>query len=152
MLDNKDTIILDILQKDGRATAKDIAKQVNLSIPAVLERIKKLVDSGIIHEFRAILEPKQVHYDVSAFILVMMASSDYYESLVKKANQSDEVLECHSITGEGSHILKIRTQNTSTLEKLLSTIQKWPGVVRTHTMIVMSTFKEDTYLSLMQGQ
>ncbi|MBC8175749.1 MAG: Lrp/AsnC family transcriptional regulator [Candidatus Marinimicrobia bacterium] len=152
MLDNKDTIILDILQKDGRATAKDIAKQVNLSIPAVLERIKKLVDSGIIHEFRAILEPKQVNYDVSAFILVMMASSDYYESLVKKANQSDEVLECHSITGEGSHILKIRTQNTSTLEKLLSTIQKWPGVVRTHTMIVMSTFKEDTYLSLMQGQ
>ncbi len=152
MLDNKDTIILDILQKDGRVTAKDIAKQVNLSIPAVLERIKKLVDSGIINEFRAILEPKQVNYDVSAFILVVMASSDHYENLVKKANQSDEVLECHSITGEGSHILKIRTQNTSTLEKLLSTIQKWPGVVRTHTMIVMSTFKEDTYLSLMQGQ
>ena len=58
------------------------------------------------------------------------------------------MLECHSITGEGSHILKVRTQDTSSLEVLLREIQAWPGVIRTHTMIVMSTFKEATRLKM----
>jgi len=53
-----------------------------------------------------------------------------------------EVLECHSITGDGSHLLKIRTENTTTLEKLLSKIQKWPGVKSSKTSIVLSTHKE----------
>ena len=59
-----------------------------------------------------------------------------------------EILECHSITGEGSHMLKIRTENTTSLEKLLSKIQSWPGVKSSKTSIVLSTLKETTNLSL----
>ena len=54
----------------------------------------------------------------------------------------DEVQEVHSITGEGSHMLKVRTRNTTTLERLLSKIQSWPGIHGTSTSIVLSTFKE----------
>ncbi len=53
-----------------------------------------------------------------------------------------EVLEVHSVTGEGSHIIKIRTRNTTSLEKLLSKVQALPGVHGTSTSIVLSTFKE----------
>ena len=54
----------------------------------------------------------------------------------------DEVLEVHSVTGQGSHIVKVRTHNTTTLEQLLSRIQSWSGVSGTTTSIVLSTFKE----------
>ncbi|MFQ6615196.1 MAG: Lrp/AsnC family transcriptional regulator [Fidelibacterota bacterium] len=150
MVDEKDRIILDLLQDSGRRTAREVADHVDLSVPAVGERIKKLVDEGIIGEFRAVVDPKKLGYDVTAFILVVMASSEHYEDLVTEARGSDEVLECHSITGEGSHILKVRTHDTSSLEGLLREIQSWPGVIRTHTMVVMSTFKETTRLKLHQ--
>ena len=148
MLDEKDKVILNLLQEDGRMTAKEVAAHVDLSVPAAAERIKKLVDAGFIRGFRAVVNPKKLGYDVTAFIMVIMESSGHYEDLITHAEKSDEVLECHSITGEGSHILKVRTQDTSSLERLLREVQAWPGVVRTHTMIVMSTFKEGIHLKL----
>jgi Lrp/AsnC family leucine-responsive transcriptional regulator len=54
----------------------------------------------------------------------------------------DHVLELHSITGEGSHVMKVRTKDTTSLERFLSDIQAIPGVSQTTTSIVLSTFKE----------
>ena len=147
-MDEKDKLILSLLQKDGRMTASEMAEKVDLSVPAVTERIRKLTEGGVLKEFRAVLEAKKVDYDVTAYILLDMSSSNSYGDMVQYAEDNDEVLECHSITGEGSHILKVRTHDTSSLESLLRNIQSWPGVIRTHTMIVMSTFKEATYLQL----
>ena len=147
-MDEKDKLILSLLQKDGRMTASEIAEKVDLSVPAVTERIRKLTEGGVLKDFRAVLDAKKVDYDVTAYILLDMSSSNSYGDMVQYAQDNDEVLECHSITGEGSHILKVRTHDTSSLESLLRNIQSWPGVIRTHTMIVMSTFKEATYLQL----
>ena len=147
-MDEKDKLILSLLQKDGRMTASEMAEKVDLSVPAVTERIRKLMEGGVLKEFRAVLDAKKVGYDVTAYILLDMSSSNSYGDMVQYAQDNDEVLECHSITGEGSHILKVRTHDTSSLESLLRNIQSWPGVIRTHTMIVMSTFKEATYLQL----
>ena len=147
-MDEKDKLILSLLQKDGRMTASEMAEKVDLSVPAVTERIRKLTEGGVLKEFRAVLDAKKVGYDVTAYILLDMSSSNSYGDMVQYAQDNDEVLECHSITGEGSHILKVRTHDTSSLESLLRNIQSWPGVIRTHTMIVMSTFKEATCLTL----
>ena len=147
-MDEKDKLILSLLQKDGRMTASEMAEKVDLSVPAVTERIRKLTEGGVLKEFRAVLEAKKVDYDVTAYILLDMSSSNSYGDMVQYAQDNDEVLECHSITGEGSHILKVRTHDTSSLESLLRNIQSWPGVMRAHTMIVMSTVKEATYLQL----
>jgi len=147
-MDEKDKLILSLLQKDGRMTASEMAEKVDLSVPAVTERIRKLTEGGVLKEFRAVLDAKKVGYDVTAYILLDMSSSNSYGDMVQYAQDNDEVLECHSITGEGSHILKVRTHDTSSLESLLRNIQSWPGVTRTHTMIVMSTFKEATCLKL----
>ena len=147
-MDEKDKLILSLLQKDGRMTASEMAEKVDLSVPAVTERIRKLTEGSVLKEFRAVVDAKKVGYDVTAYILLDMSSSDSYGNMVDHAQDNDEVLECHSITGEGSHILKVRTHDTSSLESLLRNIQSWPGVLRTHTMIVMSTFKEATCLKL----
>lgn len=146
--DLKDQRILQLLQENARTSASDIATDVELSVPAVTERIRKLVDQGLIKGFHAHLSAKNLNYDVTAFITVVMASSDYYDAFIKHTTETPEVLECHSITGEGSHIIKIRTQNTSSLENLLRDIQHWEGVQRTHTSVVMSTYKETTALPL----
>ena len=147
-MDEKDKLILSLLQKDGRMTASEMAEKVDLSVPAVTERIRKLTEGSVLKEFRAVVDAKKVGYDVTAYILLDMSSSNSYGDMVQYAQDNDEVLECHSITGEGSHILKVRTHDTSSLELLLRDIQSWPGVIRTHTMIVMSTFKEATSLKL----
>ena len=85
---------------------------------------------------------------MESFSSVDRASSDHYNDIIYKAEKNNSVLECHSVTGEGSHLLKIRVKNSTKLEKLLSDIQAWPGVIRTHTMLVLSTFKETTDIDL----
>jgi len=57
-------------------------------------------------------------------------------------------MECHSITGSGSHILKIRVKNSQALEDLLYKIQNWPGVSRTQSNVVLSSYKESTDIDL----
>ena len=79
MLDDKDKKLLKLMQADGRMTAKDASEQLDMSVPATAERIKKLVEAGYIHDFRAVVDSKKIGYDVTAFILVVMSSSDYYE-------------------------------------------------------------------------
>lgn len=148
MFDAKDYQILSTLQRNSRITASEIAENVNMSIPAVTERIKKLTESGVIESFTAKLDAKQLGFDLSAFIAVVSASSDHYEEIIEKAIKHPAVLECHSVTGDGSHMLKIRVKNSTKLEKLLREIQSWPGVIRTHTSVIMSTYKEGFDLDL----
>ena len=78
----------------------------------------------------------------------MAESSTYFPRIIEKAKKFDEILECHAITGTGSHLLKVRTLNTASLEQLLSKIQAWEGVKNTITNIVLSSPKETTVLPL----
>lgn len=78
----------------------------------------------------------------------MSESSKYYNQFIDHCQNTKDILECHAITGEGSHILKIRTENTSSLEKLLSKIQSWPGVKSTKTNLVLSSHKESSEIGL----
>lgn len=148
MLDAKDRSILMCLQSNSRMTASEIATEVNLSVPSVSDRIRKLVDTGIITGFGIHLNHRKIGYDLTAFIAVDSSSSEHFEDFVKMAREKEYVVECHSITGEGSHLLKIRARSSSDLENQLREIQGWPGVVRTHTMLVLSTYKENAALSL----
>jgi Lrp/AsnC family leucine-responsive transcriptional regulator len=142
MLDDIDIKILDTLQKKGRTRRNDLADAVGLSLPSVSDRLRKLEESGIITGYHAVLDAQRMGKDITAFIFVTVDSSKHYNQFIDHARTLDEVLECHAITGEGSHLLKIRTTNTASLEKLLSKIQAWGGVVSTRTNLVLSTSKE----------
>ena len=144
MFDKKDIRILEILEVDGRSTASDIAKEVDLSIPAVGERIKKLTEKGLIKQFSAILDHKQIGLDLTAFVFIISEHSDHYNEFIEKAKETKAIAECHSITGGGSHILKVRVKNSQSLEDFLYEIQNWPGVSRTQSNVVLSTHKETT--------
>jgi len=147
-LDSIDLHILRLLQEYGRIKRGKIAEEVGLSLPSVSERMKKLEEAGLIQGYHAVLDAKPLGLDITAFVRVSVEPSRYYQDFVERAVQEPEIQEVHSITGEGSHILKIRTKNTTTLEQLLSRIQSWPGVHGTSTSIVLSTYKETRNLPL----
>tara|TARA_B100000902_G_C27062999_1_gene790097 strand:- start:245 stop:709 length:465 start_codon:yes stop_codon:yes gene_type:complete len=148
MIDAIDIKIITILQNNARSTASDIGKEVNLSVPAAAERIKKLSESGLIKNFSAILDNKKVGLDLIAYVFIISEHSDNYEDFIKKVNNCVSVMECHSITGGGSHLLKICVKNSKSLEDLLYEIQNWPGVSHTRTNVVLSTYKQSTNIDL----
>jgi len=104
--------------------------------------MRKLEARGVIKGYRAVVDAKRLHLDITAFIRVAVDGSDHYASFVDRVTKREEVLEVHSITGAGSHLMKVRIENTTTLERFLSDIQALPGVSKTTTSIVLSTFKE----------
>ncbi len=141
-LDSIDLQILNHLQKEGRAQRNNIAEIVGLSVPSVSERMRKLEESNLIQAYHAELNSKLFNFDITAFVFVEVDNSENYPGFVEHALKEDEILECHSITGNGSHILKTRTENTASFENLLSTIQSWKGVKKTRSNIVLSNYKE----------
>lgn len=148
MLDDTDLTLLEVLQRSARTKRGELAEKTGLSIPSVSERLKKLEEAGIIRAYLTTIDYRALGYDVSAFIAVTVDSSKHYKVFLQRVEGEDEVLECHAVTGKGTHLIKVRTRNTAALEKLLSRIQSWEGVTQTMTNLVLSSPKESTYVPL----
>jgi Lrp/AsnC family leucine-responsive transcriptional regulator len=148
LLDHIDLKILRILQAQGRSRLADIAEQVALSAPAVMERVKKLEANGIIKAYTAVLDGKTVGKDVTAFIGVSVGNQRDIDRFAAQMLRYTDVLECHHVTGDESFILKVKARNTGALEKLLGQIRSVEGVNRTITKVVLSTAKESQMLEL----
>lgn len=145
-IDAIDAQILDLLQREGRIKRTAIAEAVGLSIPSVSDRMRKLEARGVLTGVHARLDAKRTGHDVAAFVFVQSAGSEHYPAFVEAVAALDEVQELHSVTGDGSHVLKVRVRTTTALERLLATLQALPGVRGTRTSLVLSTHKETGYL------
>jgi Lrp/AsnC family transcriptional regulator, leucine-responsive regulatory protein len=148
MLDKVDCELLDILQKEGRTKRNELAEKVGLSLPAVSERMKKLEEEGIIQGYYTRLNHKRLGKDITAFVIVTIDSSKHFTNFLEHIGKTDDIQECHAITGDGTHLLKVRTENTEGLEKLLAKIQSWQGVQKTTTSLVLSSHKETSYIKI----
>ena len=148
MLDELDLKILRTLQSNGRTKRNVLAEEVGLSIPSVSDRLKKLEENGIIEGYYTKVKRQAFGFDILAFIVIMMDSSKHYKDLIKHVEKQPNVIECYSVLGEGSHVLKVAVKNTKSLEKLLSDIQTWTGVTSTKTTYVLSTIKETTSINI----
>jgi Lrp/AsnC family leucine-responsive transcriptional regulator len=129
----------------------DIADEVELSAPAVMERVKKLEASGVIKGYQALVDGKKVGKDITAFIGVSIGNQRDIDQFATQILRYQDVLECHHVTGDESFILKVKSANTGSLEKLLGQIRSVEGVTRTVTKIVLSTAKESQALELAAG-
>lgn len=147
-LDATDRLILGILQENCKLPLAKVGEQVGLSAPAVIERIKKLEDSGILIAYRAILDARKVGKDVTGFIGVQISHPKMIADFEGAVAGFDDVLECHHVTGEHTLLLKVKTHNTASLERLIQQLRSIEGVTRTETMIVLSTHTERTQVSL----
>lgn len=153
-MDGIDRQILDLLQRDARITQQEIAKRVKLSQPSVADRIRKLEEQSIITSYVARVDPQQLGKDITAFIGVSVGHPQYFDEFAKKVASLPDILECHRVAGIDSYILKVRTENTRALDRLLvEEIRTIPGVTRTQTTLVLSSIKEETaMLAVVPGE
>ena len=146
--DDIDLHILALLQENCKLPLAKIGEKVGLSAPSVIERIKKLEDNQVIIGYRAIVNARRLGKDVSAFIGVSINHPKLIDEFEQDIAGLDDVLECHHVTGQHTLLLKVKTNSTSTLEDLISTIRSIEGVDRTETMVVLSTHGERTQVSV----
>lgn len=150
-LDFIDLKILEILQRDGRASHSAIAEAVGLSQPSVHERVKKLEARGIITGYAAIVDPEALGLDVLAFVSVTL--NDYRpEDMARAVEGIPEVVEAHHIAGEECFLVKIRCRTTRDLQGILERLWAAGPVVGSKTTIAFATFKEATALLLPEAQ
>jgi Lrp/AsnC family leucine-responsive transcriptional regulator len=146
-LDFIDLGILEILQRDGRASHSAIAEAVGLSQPSVHERVKKLEAKGVIKGYAAIVEPEALGLDVLAFVSVRL--NDYKPDDIAQALEAvPEIVETHHIAGEECFIVKVRCRTNKDLQDVLQRIWTAGPVVGSKTTIAFATFKETTALPL----
>lgn len=148
MIDDISLEILHILQIKARIPNVEVSRQVNLAPSAVLERIRKMENQGIIDGYEVRLNPGRFNRAQVAFITVKTAPSrcvDVGDALSKIS----EVQEVHFIAGEDGYLIKIRTSDTKSLGQLLcNKIQSIPGVISTKTSTVLSTAKETSRIPI----
>ncbi|MFN8625529.1 MAG: Lrp/AsnC family transcriptional regulator [Candidatus Binatia bacterium] len=149
--DHIDLRILGLLQENCKLPLAKIGERVGLSAPSVIERVKKLEDSGVITAYRAILNARRLAKDVTAFIGVSISHPRFIAEFERDIAQLEDVLECHHVTGRHTLLLKVKVANTSGLEALISRVRSVDGVERTETMVVLSTHTERTQVALALG-
>ena len=151
MIDETDRKILNIMQKDARVANVEIARQVGLAPSAVLERVKKLEERGIIRGYAAKLDAAQLGFGLTAFVAVRTndcsIETDRYLAAIP------EVLEVHDVAGEDSYLLKVCVKNPQDLAKLLrDKLQNVPSVASTKTTVVLQTIKETIALPIERAE
>ncbi|MFF2754761.1 Lrp/AsnC family transcriptional regulator [Psychrobacillus sp. NPDC058041] len=144
-MDMIDAKILEVLKKNGRATASEISKKVNLSIPAVSERIRKLEDAKIIEQYTVKINREKMGLKLLAIIFLNIDHAANIKSFREAIIPFTEVIECHHMAGEYDYMLKVLVEDTAELEILLNDkLKSIQGVRTSNTLIVLSTLKENT--------
>jgi len=142
-LDDLDLHIVDILLRDGRLPASQIAEMVGLSRPAIVERIDKLERNGVIRCTTIIVDPATRGRTVTAFVSARGAAltpktKKIFDALMK----SDEVVEAHTVAGDDCFLIKVRTSSIATLNAFVAKLIAPPLSLSTRTTIVMKTHFE----------
>ncbi|MFM5917146.1 MAG: Lrp/AsnC family transcriptional regulator [Novosphingobium sp.] len=144
-LDMFDRKIIDLLVADGRMSVTDLAAKVGLSKTPCQVRLRRLVQSGVISGFRAVVDPARLGMDHVAFAEVKL--SDTRETALEEFNAAvrrvPEVEECHMIAGGFDYLLKVRTSDIRKYRQVMGEkISSLPYVANTSTYVAMETVKE----------
>jgi len=134
-MDEIDWKILKELQTNARISFAELGRRINLTTPAVIERIRKLEDAKIITGYRAEIDTAKVGLPITAFVRMSISGVDY-SRIIEVAEKSKEVLECHRGTGGDSFIMKVAVADVEHLQNLIDRLTPY-GI--TTTAIVLSS-------------
>lgn len=150
-LDDVDRHILRALQLNARTSNADIARELDMAPSAILERIRKLEQRGVIAGYEARLVPKAIGIGLTAFSFVRAAGTASGKEMALALAGIPEVVEVHHVAGEDCLLVKVRVADTDALSQVLDGIKALPGISATRTTIVLSTTKETCTLPIPAG-
>jgi Lrp/AsnC family leucine-responsive transcriptional regulator len=149
MIDATDLHILTILQSNARTSNADIARQVGMAPSAILERIRKLEQRGIIQGYEARIDPRALGLGMLAYVAVRTDERVGDECAGERLARIPEVQEVHHVAGEDCYLLKVRVRDAKALGRLLQDQIKAVEPVRsTRTTVVLDTLRETSLLPL----
>ena len=152
-LDKLDISILEAMQKDGRLSNRELAKEVSLSPSPSWRRLRALEESGVISHYAAVVDRHQVGLSIMGFAHVTLNdhSSEKVKSFDRAIMRAPQVLECHATSGEHDYMLKVVAPDMASYQDFLSEYLLKIGVVRTvNTSFALKQQKSTTALPMDQ--
>jgi Lrp/AsnC family transcriptional regulator, leucine-responsive regulatory protein len=148
-LDHLDFQILEHLSQSARVTWTELSAKLNLSAPAITERVRKLEERGVIKGYTVLLEPELLGSELLAFIAVQIPDSKSRKTFLERVKTMPEVLECHHMSGDDDYWLKVRCAGTKALEKIITEeLKSISSGIKTRTSIALSSFKDSPNLPI----
>ncbi len=142
-MDAIDYKILHCLKENARQKASAIGDAINLSVSAVLERIRKMEKCGLIEGYTVMLDQKQLGNDMTALMEVSLEHPRYYDSFTDMVRSNENIVSCDYLTGDFDFILKILTDTSESLEFIHRQIKSLDGVSNTRTHFVLKNVKNE---------
>ena len=146
--DDMDAKIISALGADGRRSYAEVGAEVGLSTAAVHERVKKMLDKGVIRRFSISVDPERVGLNFTAFVAIRNDGGIHCRNVAPRLRAMPQVEELHSVAGEYDFLAKIRTTHARALEDVIYQIKAIEGVARTTSTVVLNTEFEDRPLDL----
>lgn len=152
-IDRLDRAILLRLQVDGRETCDAVGEQVGLSASAVLRRIRRLEEAGVISRYVALLRPEALNLGLVAYVNVRLEKRRHdgkrspMDEFRASVHAWPEVVECAALTGEMDFLLKLVVQDMQAYSSfMMDTLLRHPAVQDCKTSFVMDSVKSTTAL------
>jgi len=147
-MDQIDRQLLTFLQQEGDLTKAELARRVALTPPAVLERLRKLRESGLLRATTAVLDPERLGFSCLAFVRVQ-TDPTRTDAVARELGDVPGVQEVHHVAGDDCLLLKVRCADTAGLSRLLrEEFHGRAGVRSTRSTIVLETIKETSALPI----
>ena len=137
-MDELDKAIVQHLIADARTTYGRIGEEVSLSAPAVKRRVDRLVQSGVIRGFTAVLDPAVLEWDVEAYVWVYCEGAPDPEDVRRQFEEVPEVVQATTISGTADAVLRLQARDTAELEGAVRRLRALPTVARTESAVVLS--------------
>ncbi len=148
-LDNIDLRILTHLQPNSYLSNVELSKKLGMAPSAVLERVKKLEQKGVILGYPTRINPEALNLHLLAFIFIKSSEGPGNANVAKQLAKFPEILELHHIAGEDCYIAKVRAKDPLSLVQFMrEKFSRVKGITNTKTTIVLQTVKEDNHLPI----
>lgn len=143
-----DARIISALSADSRRSYADVGAEVGLSTAAVHERVKKMLERGVIQRFALQVDHEAVGLNFTAFVAIRNDGGAHCREIAPRLREIAAVQELHSVAGEYDFLAKVRTAQARDLQGVLYQIKSIPGVARTTSTVVLNTEFEGQPLKL----
>jgi len=150
-LDSIDRKLINILQIDSKTSTKMLATELNLSVTAIYERIKKLEKKGVIKNYIAVVDKEKIKRDFVVFCQVKLVQHHhkYIEKFEKEVLQFTEVLECYNISGDYDYFLKVAVENMKSYRNFINhKLTTLDHISSTHSTFIIDEVRNSTAILL----
>jgi Lrp/AsnC family leucine-responsive transcriptional regulator len=135
LLDETNLKLLQLLQADPRLSMSELGRRVQMSAPAVTERVQRLEETGVIAGYRMAVDPRALGLPMAAFVRIRPMPGQLAK-VADLAQRTPEVVECHRITGEDCFLMKVHVADIQALE---NTLDRFLMFAQTTTSIIQSS-------------